>query len=286
MHPGMSTLAFLGTGLIGGGLAEAAAARGATVKVWNRTRAKAEAIPGVTVAGSPAEAADGAARVHLALPDDAVVEAVLAELPPEVLASALVIDHSTTGPVPTAARARALAARGVRYLHAPVFMSPQMCREAKGVMLAAGPQGVYDAAAPALAEMTGTVRYLGEDPQRAAAFKLFGNAMIFFVVAGLADVFAMAKNLGIPAEEARSLFDTFSPAGVLQYRGGAMARGDYAAAFELTMARKDARLMVEAAGPEAVPGLEAIVARMDALIARGFGPDDLGVLAVDAVPKR
>ncbi|MCA9552403.1 MAG: NAD(P)-dependent oxidoreductase [Myxococcales bacterium] len=285
----MTKIAFLGTGLIGAGLAEAAARRGLHVTVWNRTRAKAEAIPGAHVADSPEAAVAGAVRIHIALTDDAVVQAVLDQVlahAPEALASAVVVDHTTTGPEPTAARAKALAERGIRYLHAPVFMSPQMCKDAAGVMLAAGPKSTYQAVAGALAEMTGKVQYLGEEPGRAAAFKLFGNAMIFFVVQGLSDVFAMAKNLGISAEDARSLFDTFSPVGVLQYRGANMARGDYAAAFELTMARKDARLMLEAAGAEATPGLEAIAARMDDLIQRGFGANDLGVLAVDAVPKR
>jgi 3-hydroxyisobutyrate dehydrogenase-like beta-hydroxyacid dehydrogenase len=65
-----------------------------------------------------------------------------------------------------------------------------------------------------------------------------------------------------------------------------MAAGDYAPAFELTMARKDARLMLELAGAQPLGALPGIAARMDALIARGFGADDLGVLAIDAVPKR
>ena len=65
-----------------------------------------------------------------------------------------------------------------------------------------------------------------------------------------------------------------------------MAKGDYTPTFELTMARKDARLMLELAGDRQLAVLPAIAARIDALIARGFGSDDLGVLSVDAVPKR
>jgi 3-hydroxyisobutyrate dehydrogenase-like beta-hydroxyacid dehydrogenase len=65
-----------------------------------------------------------------------------------------------------------------------------------------------------------------------------------------------------------------------------MALGDYTPAFELAMARKDAGLMIELAGKRELAVLPAVAARIDALIARGFGSDDLGVLAVDAVPKR
>ncbi len=69
------------------------------------------------------------------------------------------------------------------------------------------------------------------------------------------------------------------------YRGAAMTKGDYRAAFELTMARKDVRLTMEMARGEELGVLPAVAARMDVLIARGFRSDDMGVWAVDAVPK-
>ena len=40
----MAKIAFLGTGLLGSALAEAAAGRGDDVTAWNRTPAKAEAL--------------------------------------------------------------------------------------------------------------------------------------------------------------------------------------------------------------------------------------------------
>ena len=56
-----------------------------------------------------------------------------------------------------------------------------------------------------------------------------------------------------------------------------MSKGDYRAAFELTMARKDVRLMIESAAGRPLAVLPAIAERMDGLIARGFGGDDLAV---------
>jgi 3-hydroxyisobutyrate dehydrogenase-like beta-hydroxyacid dehydrogenase len=109
--------------------------------------------------------------------------------------------------------------------------------------------------------------------------------MIFAICGGLADVYTMAATLGIAATEAHALFGIFNPAGVLTYRGAAMAKGDYTPTFELTMARKDARLMIESARGKDLTVLPAVAKRMDALLERGFGADDLGVLAVDAVPK-
>jgi 3-hydroxyisobutyrate dehydrogenase-like beta-hydroxyacid dehydrogenase len=286
----MTQLAFLGTGLIGGGLAEAAAKRGDTVAAWNRTRSKAEALAvhGVRTTATAGEAIRGAERIHLALPDDKVIDQVLDACGPDLSgwpAGQVVIDHSTTSPAATALRAARLEARGVAYLHAPVFMSPAMCRSAAGLMLAAGPRPLFERVAPALRQMTGAVEYLGEERGRAAAFKLFGNAMILAVVGGLADVYAMAKAQGISAADAHALFSKFNPAATIGYRGAAMAKGDYRASFELTMARKDAGLMIEAAGGEALAVLPAIVRRIDELIAAGHGADDLAVLSVGSVPK-
>ncbi len=282
----MAKITFLGTGLMGAALAEAAAKRGDRVTVWNRTSAKAKVLApfGIQVAETVSAAVAGADRVHIVLADDAVVDTVL-DAAGDALASALVVDHSTTSPAGTVARAKRLAASKIAFLHAPVFMTPKMCREAGGLMLAAGPRATFERAEAALRPMTGRLEYLGERPDVAAANKLFGNAMIITICGGLADVYAMAASLGIDAVQAHAFFNTFSPTGVLTYRGASMARGDYTPTFELTMARKDARLMIECAAGHELTVLPAVAKRMDALIERGFGGDDMGVLAVDAVPK-
>lgn len=280
----MPRVTYLGTGLIGSGLAEAAIARGDLVTVYNRSAEKTAPLAalGARVAATPAAAVRGAERVHVALSDDEAVDAVLGGALSELGAS-VVIDHSTTSPAGTLSRAQRLEASGLAYLHAPVFMSPASCRSATGLMLCAGPAPVFDRVRGALEAMTGAVRYLGERRDRAAAFKLFGNGMIIAVVGGLADVFAMASALGIDASDALGLFDDFNPAAGLAYRGKKMAAGDFAPSFELTMARKDLRLMLEVASGREIAVLSALAARMDALIAAGRGGDDLGVLAADAL---
>ena len=49
------------------------------------------------------------------------------------------------------------------------------------------------------------------------------------------------------------------------------------------MARKDIRLMIEAAGGEPLTVLPAIAARMDEAIAAGHGKDDMGAIALSSV---
>jgi 3-hydroxyisobutyrate dehydrogenase len=60
-------------------------------------------------------------------------------------------------------------------------------------------------------------------------------------------------------------------------------RCDFSATFELTMARKDIRLMTEAAGGQPLTVLKSITSRMDEAIAEGHGQNDLGALAARVV---
>ena len=281
----MAAVAFLGTGLLGSGMVENMLRRGDTVTVWNRTEAKARALEalGAHVAATPGDAVAGADRVHMTLPDDAVVNDIWERIAARVKPGATVIDHSTTSPQGAKMRIDRARKGGFRFLHAPVFMSPQMARDGIGIMLVSGPQAVFDGVSAELDTMTGEVWYLGEEGDRAAAHKMFGNSMLFVIAAGVADVFAMAKGLGIAPADALAVFSKFQPGGLITSRGEKMARGDFSASFELTMARKDMRLMLEAAGVQPMVVLPAIAQAMDEAIAKGHGQDDLGAIAADVV---
>lgn len=284
----MTNIAFLGTGLLGGAFAEAAAKRGDTVTAWNRSADKVHALAqfGVKAAATPADAVRGATRVHLVLKDDAVVEEVIALAQAELSPDAILIDHSTTLPQLTAVRAERLRAAGVKYLHCPVFMGPPAARNAQGSMMVAGPKALFDAVEADLAKMTGRLLFMGERTDLAAANKLLGNAMIIGLSATLADVLTLAQASDVASEGAIDLLGLFDLNAMVKGRGLNMAKGNFAPSFELAMARKDVRLMLETVGDRPLATLPAIAARMDHLIAAGHGAADAGVLAVDAVDKK
>jgi 3-hydroxyisobutyrate dehydrogenase len=162
-------------------------------------------------------------------------------------------------------------------------MSPQMCREAQGMMMVSGAAADFEAVRAALETMTGSVWYLGKRPDLAASYKLFGNSMLFVLAGGIADVLALAKAVGVPAADAIGLFSRFPVGNMIPVRGRKMADGDFTATFELTMARKDMRLMLETAAGQPLMVLPGIAARMDEAIAAGHGAEDLGVIAADLV---
>ncbi len=283
----MANIAFLGTGLLGGAFAEAAARRGDTVTVWNRSADKARALVrfGIAPAATPAEAVRGAARVHLVLKDDAVVDEVIAALRAGLAPDAVLVDHSTTLPALTAGRMERLAAAGVKYLHCPVFMTPLAARNAKGSMLVAGPRALFDTVAADLAAMTGRLEYQGERSDLAAVKKLLGNALILSLSATMADMLTLAQATGVKGQAAIDVAELFDLNALVALRGGNMAKGNFAPSFELAMARKDFGLMLATAGGRPLAVLPGVAARMDQLIAAGHGTDDVSILAADALQR-
>ena len=283
----MAKIAFLGTGLLGGAFAQAAAKRGDAVTAWNRSSGKVAALAsfGVTAAATAADAVRGAARVHIVLKDDAVVDAVIAAALPGLAADAIVLDHTTTLPELTAARAARLAAQGIAYLHCPVFMGPAAARNAQGTIMVAGPRALLERVQTALAAMTTRLEFMGERSDLAAINKLFGNAMIIGVSAAMADILALAQASDVPPQDAVKLLGMLDLNGMVAGRGVNMAKGNFEASFELDMARKDVRLMLETAGGRPLAVLPSIAARMDQLIAAGHGAKDACVLGIDAVKR-
>lgn len=283
----MATIAFLGTGLLGAAFAEAAAKRGDRVTVWNRSADKARALEGfgIAVAESPADAVRGAARVHLVLKDDAVVDEVIAAARAGLAPDAVLIDHSTTLPALTAGRAAALAAAGLKFLHAPVFMTPLAARTGTGSILVSGPRAVFDGVAADLAAMTGRLEYQGERADLAAAKKLFGNALILSLSATMADMLTLAQASGVDAQAAIDVAKLFDLNALVASRGGNMVKGNFAPSFEMAMARKDFGLMLATAGERPLAVLPGVAARMDQLIAAGHGADDVSIWAQHALAR-
>ena len=273
-------IAILGVGLMGAGLAEAALARGETVTVWNRTRSKAEALAslGARVADTPAEAVMGASRVHLFLHADSAVDIVLGDILAAVEAETVVIDHTTTSPERTADRAEMLDTAGIAFLHVPVFMSPKSCRDATGLMVASGSSAVFAKVEVELRKMTGDVWYLGERPDLAACYKLFGNAMLLGVAGLLGDVYTMARANHVDPLQAHELFSKLDVGMAVKVRGLKMARHDFTPSFHLDTARKDIGLMIDAAQPHELALLPGLAARMDIGLAKGLQHADFGVI--------
>jgi 3-hydroxyisobutyrate dehydrogenase len=243
------TVALLGTGTMGSGMARNIAAASIPLRVWNRTRAKAEPLAqhGAEVADTPAKAVEGADVVVTMLFDvDSVVES-MREAAGALAAETVWLQQATVG-VEGADRLAALADElGLVYVDAPVLGTKKPAEDGTLVVLASGPDEVREKVAPVLDAIGSRVMWLG--PAGAGSrLKLVANSWVLTVVEGIAESLALAKALGL---EPQQFLDVVKGGAMdspyVQMKGSSMLAGDFEAAFGLDGAAKDAELIVTAA---------------------------------------
>lgn len=260
--------------------------KGQQVNVWNRTFAKAKALEtfGAKACENILDAVKNAERIHITLPDDKVVDEILEKAKSNLKPGCIIIDHSTTSTKGAEKRTEYWKKQGFTYLHAPVFMGPQNALESTGYMLVSGNQDVIQKLEPVLQSMTGKLINFGTETSRAAGVKLMGNSFLLFLTAGLSDTLALAKSMNIPPSELVKLFDNWNPGAMAPARLKRIIAGDFEnPSWELNMARKDVRLMIEEAQTvnQHLATIPAIANEMDKWIAKGYGSSDWTIIAKD-----
>src|ERR1700741_1245008 len=162
----MTTIAFLGLGHMGAPMAARLGTAGHQVTVWNRTRAKADALtaanPTIDTAATPAAAAAGAEGVITMLTGPEAVEAVVFGedgAASTIRPGTVLVEMSTIGPTAATALAGGLP-DGVGMVDAPVGGSTGMAERGELTVLAGGTDRDVEAVLPAL-EALGTVLRCG-----------------------------------------------------------------------------------------------------------------------------
>jgi 3-hydroxyisobutyrate dehydrogenase-like beta-hydroxyacid dehydrogenase len=200
-------VAILGTGKMGAAMAKRLDAQGHQLKLWNRTRSRAEAVGLGTVAQTPAEAVRDVEVVISILTDATAVRAAYlgAGGAVEAARDQVFVDMSTAG----ADVSIEIAARLPAYVEAPLFGSVGAIASGTGVILAAGDEASIDRARPALADI-GDVRVIG-DLGSAAALKLIGNTMLAGLYALTSELMSAGVAAGLSAEEVFFILNRFAP---------------------------------------------------------------------------
>src|SRR5262245_58761180 len=124
----MKKIGFIGAGLMGRGMARNLIRKGHDVRIYNRTRAKAEEVAGIggTVADTPADAARDADVIVTMLADPTALLGVVEGghgILATVRSGAVLIDSSTVSPPATLRVKELLATKGADMIDAPVFGS-------------------------------------------------------------------------------------------------------------------------------------------------------------------
>jgi 3-hydroxyisobutyrate dehydrogenase len=253
------TVAVLGAGgTMGFPMARNLAQAGFPVRAWNRTREKAAPLSkdGAQIAGTPAQAADGATVILTMLADtDAVIAAVdgdqgaFSALAPGAAANDSVIwlQMSTIGEAGTERCAQLAEQRGITFVDAPVLGTRQPAEERKLVIMPSGPERLRDRLQPIFDALGHRTIWVGSQAGDGSRLKLVVNNWLLTVVEGGAETIALAEGLGL---DPHLLFEAIAGGTLdlpyLRWKGEAMIKRDFTPAFRLKLAAKDAALVEEA----------------------------------------
>lgn len=265
--PSTPTVALLGTGIMGSGMARNIAAAGLPLRVWNRTAERAAPLADVgRVADTVAEAVDGADVVLTMLFDVDSVADAMAQAKGHLGPDSVWLQQTTVG-VRGAARLAELADDlGLPMVDAPVMGTRKPAEEGNLVILASGPEELRDRVQPVLDAVGSRTMWVGTG-QEGSRLKLVANAFVVTMIEGLAESLALARDLGLdPADFLAVIEGGAMDSPYVQAKGAAMLSGELEPSFTLEGAYKDVGLILEAAQDThtelgLIPGVQAHFAR-------------------------
>ncbi len=202
-------LGFCGPGLMGAPMIRHLLRAGHAVHVWNRTRAKAEALgeDGAQVVDAPHELAARAGVALLCVADAAAVEEVVfgaagllgaAAQPDDARPLRCIVDHSSIPPSATRAFAQRAAAAGVGWVDAPVSGGVAGALAGRLAVMAGGSAADVAAVTPLMSAYAARVTHMG--PVGAGqTTKLCNQAIVTATVAAIAEAVGLAQRSGIDA---------------------------------------------------------------------------------------
>ncbi|MFL5309929.1 MAG: NAD(P)-dependent oxidoreductase [Myxococcales bacterium] len=293
-RPSRPTVALLGAGTMGSGMALRMLEVGFPVNVWNRTPGAALALTGhgATVRATSSEAVSDAEIVVTMLPNaDAVADVMVRGGALDASgANATWAQMGTIGVEATERLAAEVARRrpDVMFVDAPVSGSREPARTGRLLILASGPdrsRGSVDALFAALGQRTLWVGPAGTGSR----LKLVLNAWLAFEIEAAAEAGALAERLGLPYAVLRDAVSGGPLASATALvKLAKMERGDYSADFSLEWALKDLDLALAASGAETTPVVTAIAERWRRLVAEGDGRFDISAarLGLDSRGER
>lgn len=244
----MTTVAVVGLGAMGSRIARRLLDAGHDLVVWNRTPARMEALTdlGATPTSSPAEAAGRAEAVITMVADPQALRDVT-EGPEGVAggagAATTIIQMSTVGPESVLRLASALPAG--RVLDAPVLGSVSEAESGTLKVFVGGPVELFERWAPLLSAL-GSPMHVGPLGAGTAA-KLAANSTLLGVLGILGEALSLARRLGLPDDVAFEVLAGTPLAAQAERRRPYIETGEYPLRFRLSLAVKDADLILDTA---------------------------------------
>jgi 3-hydroxyisobutyrate dehydrogenase len=288
--PFTPSVALLGTGTMGIGMAHSLLRAGLPLTVWNRHQEKAQPLAddGATVAASLEEAVRGADVVITMLFDADSVAEVVEEALPSFGPGTVWVQASTVGRSGTARLAALAEPHGIPFYDAPVVGTKQPAEDGKLTVLASGPATTRDVVSPVFDAIGVKTVWLGEEAGPASAMKLVANSWVATITAGTAFGIQQAKAFGLdPAAFLETVSGGAADSQYLQTKGRTIIEDRTSdAQFALDGVRKDLGLILEADRAAGVPTVlvDALLEAYGRASEAGYGRSDISAVASSFEP--
>ena len=277
-----SVVAVLGTGNLGAPMARNLLQAGFEVRVWNRSREKADALAsdGATVASSPADAVQVANVVITSLFDAASIREVIGAAAPHLPRGAVWAEMSTIGIGDVAPLAGLAREHGVVFVDAPVQGARPLAEKGELLIYAAGAAEAQAILSPVFDVLGRRTDWLSDTQASTAATatKLVVNSWLFALTTASAEAVALARALDIDPEYFRSAI-AGSPLDNAwgQLKSRSIIDGDFTPLFPVRAAEKDTELIAAAAASAGVrlDVVDAVRARFQRASEQGHADDDM-----------
>lgn len=278
------SVACVGLGRMGSGIARNIQNAGFGLTVFNRTTEKMKPLveAGAAAACTPREAAAAADIVVTNLMDDASVlgavsgdNGILAGMRPD----AIHIGTTTISPSLSTRLGELHAAQGSHYVAGPVAGRPDAAAAGKLFTFVAGKPEWLERCRPVMDAYANRIIPMGEDPAIAMSMKLVGNFMVASLIELIGEAYVFAECRGVDPSIITNMFKQFIPAAG-EYVDRIGTRDFGRAGFTLDGGTKDITLILQAAAEVHAPLSYASVVRDKCLAAqaRGMGQMDWSVM--------
>jgi 2-hydroxy-3-oxopropionate reductase len=245
----MTTIAFLGIGLMGRPMAARLAQAGYAVRAWNRTFAKAEALRelGAQPVAELPDAVAGADVVISMLEAGPIVEQVIAAAMPSLAPGTLWIDMSSTRQDEALAFHATLMKHGCRFLDAPVSGGVGGAEAGLLAIMAGGKQADFDQVVNILSAM-GSPQRVGPVGSGQVA-KLCNQLIVGATLNVVAEALLLAQAAGAdPVAVREAIRGGFAGSRILEVHGQRMLDRHFLPGGQVKSQLKDLRNVLAAAG--------------------------------------
>jgi len=286
-------LAFCGLGLMGEPMVKRLLAAGHTVKVWNRTPAKAQALIalGAQWCDTPAQAASDVDGVFMCLLNTSAVEQVV--FGPEGILHARhlrwLVDHSSVPPEQTRAWSqRLLAASQADWLDAPVSGGVAGVQAGSLAVMVGGPASPLESASQAMSAYASNITHMG-DSGAGQATKLCNQTIVASTVAAIAEAVGLAHRNGIDLNQlAKALQGGWADSKPLQVFMPRMVTPSQPSIGALSTMLKDVDTVMQVAQSSGapMPVMATVQQQLRAAQAVGLGEAELSALICLVWPEQ